>query len=174
MRQVLDNSRETMIQLRDDLEALELYVRLEAMRHKDKFDYDIDVAEDVDQLDYQVPPLLIHPFVENAIRHGIMNKEGQGNLRVAIRKEAGNQILCVTIEDDGVGRAKALELRSANGLHHTSAGMAMTEKRLALVNEACKTNIRMAVTDLQNGAGKAAGTRVELWIPKLNGTFQSP
>jgi tetratricopeptide (TPR) repeat protein len=120
MRKVLENSQHTSVPLRDELDALNLYLELEMIRFKDKFDYEINVDEEIDTLLYKVPTMLIQPYVENSICHGLMPGETRGFVKVDLKLE-NDYILC-TIEDNGIGRdaAQARKMRSDN--NHNSLG----------------------------------------------------
>ena len=105
MRKVLENSQHTSIPLHDELDALNLYLELESIRFKDKFDYEINVDEEIDTLIYKVPTMLIQPYVENSICHGLMPGEGKGFIKIDLKLEK-DYISC-TIEDNGIGREAA-------------------------------------------------------------------
>lgn len=164
IRQILDNTRELLVPFSDDLEALELYIKLEAMRFKGKVRYTLHTDPSFNQENFLVPPLLVQPFVENAIWHGLMNKEEPGHLELHF--EWKEEELYCRIEDDGIGRAASMALRNPHS-NHRSAGMSISENRLALVNRACKTDIRLEIHDLYGKDGHATGTRVEIWIPRI-------
>lgn len=131
MRLVLENSRQPLVPLAKDMEALQLYMDLECLRANGSFEHDIAVDSDIDPAHVMVPPLAIQPFVENAIRHGLAKKEGKGHLRVAIRKQVGH--LLVTVEDDGVGM-KRPTLPQAGDVQ-TALGTTITAERLAMLSE---------------------------------------
>ncbi len=107
MRKVLDNSNHTSIPLRDELDALTLYLDLECLRFKDKFSYEINVDEEIDPLFYKVPTMLIQPYVENSICHGLMPREDKGIVKIDMKLDK-DHIIC-TIEDNGIGREAAQE-----------------------------------------------------------------
>jgi ligand-binding sensor domain-containing protein len=164
MRSILDNSMSPAIPIGDELSALKLYLELETLRANQKFDYHIFLDPKLDPLSDRIPPLLLQPYVENAIWHGIMAKEGRGNIRISLNSE-GSTILCA-IEDDGIGRAKARELKGANPTGRRSHGMNITAERLALLNRDRSRAITVQVIDLHDSHGNPIGTRVELLIPK--------
>lgn len=164
IRKTLENSRHTEISIKEELEALHLYLELEELRFKEKFDWTIRVDEEIDTLAYKIPTMLIQPYVENAITHGLMHKEnGKGLLNVELQLQKG-QILC-TIEDNGIGRAKAMEIKLQKNSHHQSMGTNITESRLKLVNELYGNSMKVEYTDLQDDNGEPAGTKVEINIP---------
>jgi tetratricopeptide (TPR) repeat protein len=166
MRKVLDNSQHTAIPLSDELNALNLYLDLERIRFKDKFDYKINVDEEIDPLMYKVPTMLMQPYVENSICHGLIPMEGKGFVGIDI-KLTQDHLLC-TIEDNGIGREASMERNNKKGLNHNSLGTQITSSRLDLVNTLYGTNLNTRYTDLKNEVGEAVGTRVEINIPIIS------
>jgi LytS/YehU family sensor histidine kinase len=165
MRKVLDNSQSTSVPLQDELDALNLYLELECLRFKDKFEFNINVDEEIDPLLYKVPTMLIQPYVENSICHGLIPMEGKGFVRIDM-KLAQEHIIC-TIEDNGIGREAANELRKKKTTNHNSLGTQITTSRLDLVNALYGTSLKTIYTDLKNDKGESEGTRVEIHIPIL-------
>jgi len=164
MRKVLENSQHTSIPLSDELNALNLYLELESIRFKDRFEYEIRVDEEIDTLMYKVPAMLIQPYVENSISHGLMPKaDKKGSIKIDIKLE--NEYLLCTIEDNGIGRDAARENRSKKDDNHNSLGTRITSSRLDLVNALYGTSLRTVYTDLKKENGEPAGTRVEIHIP---------
>jgi LytS/YehU family sensor histidine kinase len=167
IRKTLENSQHTAITIKEELETLQLYLDLEALRFKEKFQYEINVDEEIDTLVYKIPTMLIQPYVENAITHGLMHKEnGKGYLKVDLQLQP-SQILC-TIEDNGIGRAKANEIKQQKNGHHHSMGTTITESRLKLVNELYGNSMKVVFTDLVDERGEASGTRVQVNIPIIS------
>ena len=163
MRKVLENSHHTSIPLRDELDALNLYLELESLRFKDKFDYDISVDEEIDTLLFKVPTMLIQPYVENSICHGLMPKADKGTVKINLKLEE-NYIKC-TIKDNGIGREAANEIMKKKGNNHNSLGTQIASSRLDLVNELYGTSLKIIYTDLKNEKGEPEGTLVEIHIP---------
>jgi len=164
IRKTLENSRHTEISIREELDALRLYLELEELRFKDKFEWTVRVDEEIDTLAYKIPTMLIQPYVENAITHGLMYKEnGKGFLNVELQLQ-NDQILCI-VEDNGIGRAKALEIKQQKNGNHESMGTNITESRLKLVNELYGKKMKVIYTDLLDASGDPAGTKVEINIP---------
>jgi ligand-binding sensor domain-containing protein/two-component sensor histidine kinase len=166
MRLILQNSRSNYISLKDELEALDLYLQMESLRFKDKFSYSISVDENVDTNAIVIPPMLIQPYVENAIWHGLMLKAngeaGKVELRVSKKED---ELVCV-IHDNGIGRKKAAELKAhKQNSHKRSMGMQITEDRIEIINKLYNMNASVRIYDLENEAGEALGTKVELTIP---------
>jgi tetratricopeptide (TPR) repeat protein len=166
MRKVLENSQHTSIPLRDELEALTLYLELEMIRFKDKFDYEIKVDDEIDTLLYKVPTMLIQPYVENSISHGLMPNEGKGLVKINLKLE--NEYISCTIEDNGIGREAALEKKRKSESNHNSLGTQIVSSRLDLVNALYGTSLKTIYTDLKNIHGEPEGTRVEIQIPILS------
>ncbi len=166
IRKTLENSRFTTIPIQEEIDALNLYLELECLRFKEKFEWEIRIDEEIDTLVYKIPTMLIQPYVENAITHGLMNKEnGKGRIRVELDLSE-QQILC-TIEDNGIGRDRAREIRLQKNGNHQSLGTTITESRLKLVNELYGQSMQVHYTDLADAAGMAAGTRVRINIPLI-------
>ena len=163
LRKVLENSQHTSIPLWDELDALNLYLELEKTRFKDKFEYEINVDEDIDTIMYKVPAMLIQPYVENSICHGVMPAAGNGMVRIDLKLE--KEYISCTIEDNGIGRDAARERLNRNGDNHKSLGTQITSSRLDLVNALYGTSLKTVYTDLKNGNGEPAGTKVEIYIP---------
>ena len=166
MRMVLENSQHAAIPISRDLDALKLYIELEVVRFKEKFSWNIDVDNEIDTLTFKVPPMLIQPYVENAITHGIRYKEGKGHIRIALQQE-NNHIRCV-VEDDGIGRKAAERLKKERNGNHNSLGTKITESRMKLVRSLYGDEMRVEYTDLYDEARNGCGTRVELHIPIIN------
>jgi tetratricopeptide (TPR) repeat protein len=165
MRKVLDNSQHTSVPLRDELDALNLYLELECLRFKDKFEFRITVDDEIDPLMYKVPTMLIQPYVENSICHGLIPMEKKGFVHIDLKLSEGH-LVCI-IEDNGIGRDAASELKKKRQTNHNSLGTRITTSRLDLVNALYGTTLNTAYTDLKNEKGEAEGTRVEIHIPIL-------
>ncbi|HNR54910.1 MAG TPA: tetratricopeptide repeat protein [Flavobacteriales bacterium] len=157
MRLVLENSRREEVPLTQDLEALRLYMDLEQARMNNKFDYSIHVDPAIDQETAQVPPLVLQPFMENAIWHGISRKEGKGNIALTVRQEAGQLIM--TVEDNGVGRRAPDQPPLTDAPPKTSLGTTITKDRLAMLGQQRGMESGFRFVDL------VQGTRVEVFMP---------
>ena len=165
IRLVLENSRNDRITLASELDALRLYMEMEAMRFKEKLKYNIAVEKDVD-LDYiEIPPLLLQPYVENAIWHGLMQKEEGGRIDITVGIEHNESMLAINIIDNGIGRAKAAGLKSKTATKHKSYGMKVTSERLALINQIYKSGANVTIHDLTDNNGQASGTQMTIKIP---------
>ncbi len=165
IRLVLENSRSERITLANELETLELYIEMEAMRFKDKVAYEITVADDVDTQYIEIPPLLIQPYIENAIWHGLMHKEGGGLITIAVKTLHATSLLQITITDNGIGRAASAALKSKSATKQKSFGLKMTSERIELINQLYKTNTTLRIEDLEDSKGNATGTKVIVEIP---------
>jgi LytS/YehU family sensor histidine kinase len=163
VRLILQNSQEAFIPLERELEALKLYLELESLRFENKFEYKISVDGSVDTTVLKVPPLVIQPYAENAIWHGLMQKREKGHLEIELYAE--NQILFYKITDDGIGRKKATDLKSKSGLMQKSMGMRITADRIAMIEQQNKTPI--TITDLVLSDGSPGGTEVLIKIPVI-------
>lgn len=165
MRQIMDNSRENTVPLHQELGLLDNYLQLEQLRHGHSFDYAFEVADDVSPNETDLPSMILQPFVENAVLHGLAHKkDGRGLLTIrCARRDEG---LLIEITDNGVGRQRAAELKNElRRAHHRSAGLEITARRLALFSENADTPANYQIVDLYDAAGQAAGTRVEVWLP---------
>jgi tetratricopeptide (TPR) repeat protein len=165
IRIVLNNSQEKVLMLEQELEMIKLYVELEQLRFNNKFEFNLNV--NANAYEVPVPAMLIQPYVENAIWHGLMNLEGsqKGILSIEITQDEG--VLKIVIEDNGIGREKAKQYKRED--RHRSVGMALTEKRLVMMNKMQEyENAKVTVIDLKGERGGASGTRVEIYLP-LNG-----
>jgi len=157
MRTVLNNSNNESITLDEELKSLEIYLSLEHSRFPDKFDYQLNVDTGLDTREINVPPMLIQPYIENAIWHGLRYKEAKGNLEVKLAEV--DTALMVTICDDGIGREKSKSLKTEHQKDYKSAGMSKTKERLELLNKLYDKNYEVLVEDL------TPGTRVTLKLP---------
>jgi LytS/YehU family sensor histidine kinase len=163
---ILDNSNSKNVILSNELEALKLYIEMEALRFDKKFTYSIVIDEEVKAESMEVPPLIIQPYAENAIWHGLLHKETEGYLLIYISKLSENMIQCV-IEDNGIGRDKAKELKSKSAVTRKSLGMKLTESRLSLLNKYAELTASVDIIDLKTESEAAEGTKVVLKIPIL-------
>ena len=164
VRLILQNSQVSLIPLESELESLELYLNLEALRFNYHFDYKISVPKDMDISALQVPPLILQPYVENAIWHGLMHKEEKGHLGVEISEEDDH--LYFKITDNGIGRERAAVLASKSATKHKSMGLRITANRIAILQKS-KTLEPVTINDLVNADGTATGTEVTIKMPVM-------
>jgi tetratricopeptide (TPR) repeat protein len=160
IRMVLANSKKTFITLKDELEMLRLYLEMERLRFQYSFEYNISFKNEIDLENIFIPPLLLQPFAENAIWHGLMNKQDQGHLEIALRLE--KKILTCIITDDGIGRNKAAMIKSKSAEKQKSMGLQITTERLALLNWNMNEQTFFNIEDITDNNGNPAGTRVIL------------
>lgn len=159
LRKVLETSSQTEISLKSEIELLETYLLLEKLRFGDAFNFQILVEPELDPEEIYLHPMLLQPFVENAIKHGLLHKKGGRNLLIEFRSQNG--VLCV-IEDDGVGREKAARFNNRNQPHHVSFATEAAERRVELINRINQKKITFKIIDKPD----AGGTRVEILIPE--------
>jgi tetratricopeptide (TPR) repeat protein len=165
MRLVLENSQEDFIPLSKEQEILSLYLKLEHYRFRDKFDYEINLEESISIDSIEVPPMLIQPYIENAVWHGLRYKETKGKLSLNIFQE--NNFLVVEVADDGIGRKRSGELKTENQRKHNSTGLKNIQDRLQIINKVYKANYKVVIDDLAENAG----TRVRIYLPISNRTI---
>ncbi len=166
IRLVLENSQHAMIPLSGELDALRLYIEMEHRRNNGKFDYSITTSEHIDTEHIMIPPLLLQPYAENAIWHGLSRKESRGSLNVHIDKK-GDQLL-FSIDDDGIGRTKAAEY-DENRVKKKSMALNISAQRLAwLENETGKVATAEIID--KTAAGIASGTTVIINLPVIQDT----
>lgn len=166
MRKILHHSSREKVTLSEEAETLDLYLRLESLRFEDQFEYEIHIGSGLDAEKQQLPPVFIQPFVENAIKHGLLNKEPLGG-KLSIRFEQHDQHLRCTIEDDGVGRQKSAQIQAQRNPAHRSFSTHLVEERVALFNQQQKSKMYLTVTDLIDDQQRPCGTRVEIQIPTI-------
>jgi len=164
IRLVLENSRKSLVTLQSDLLALQLYLEIEQLRFGDKLTYCITVASAIDQETEKIPALLIQPFVENAIWHGLMQKTQGGHILINVEKDAAG--LVIGIQDDGIGRARAAK-ENAGKNDRESYGMKITTERMAIINKMYAINSTVVVEDIMIAGDNPAGTKVTLRIPTI-------
>lgn len=164
MRVILNNSEKSLITIREEMEYLQLYLDLEEMRFEGKFSSRVTIDEGIDIDYFEIPAMLLQPYVENAILHGLTPKQGGGSLEISMRLKA-NTIIC-SITDNGIGREKAREMRQlSNRKDHKSLGMKITHDRLELINRLNGSQLSLTITDLYNEDGSPSGTKVDIFIP---------
>ncbi|OAB81741.1 tetratricopeptide repeat-containing sensor histidine kinase [Cochleicola gelatinilyticus] len=162
MRSVLENSEEDFIPLSKEIELLELYVKLEHFRFQDKFDYSITVSEAIKVNEFVIPPMLLQPYVENAVWHGLRYKEEKGFLEIDFQ-QIDSETIQITITDNGIGRKQSKALKTENQKKQKSKGMGNIQKRIAILNDMYKDKVDVTITDVSEDT---AGTRVQLTLKK--------
>ncbi|MGB0887293.1 MAG: histidine kinase [Vicingaceae bacterium] len=160
MRDVMENSQEDFIPLSKEIDILEMYIKLENHRFKDKFDYAFEVDKNINKEDVLIPPMLIQPYIENAVWHGLRYKNEKGFLKVAITQSEKDII--VTIEDDGIGRKKSQELKTENQKTQQSTGIKNIDSRLKIIGDIYKTKLDVVIEDADKTT--QTGTKVTVKI----------
>ena len=163
IRSILDNSRSGMVTVEKELQLLKLYLDLEQLRFGTKLKYSITVSENIQPGDIDIPSMIVQPFVENAMLHGIMHREDGGEVVITFLQHV--DWLEIMIEDNGVGREKSAEYKSENAEPHHSIGIEVATKRLQALKKNNDTPAGISITDLKNVAGIGIGTRVIIAIP---------
>jgi hypothetical protein len=167
IRHILDNSASGIIPLETEIETLDLYVQMEAMRFHDKFSYTITTDPAISSQQALIPSMLVQPYVENAIWHGLLHKKtGNPELRIAFTK-IDQGLLQVLIEDNGIGRQMAAQLKSKESVKNKSQGLQITSDRLELIKNLYGIDANAEITDLYNDDGLPTGTRVTITLPLL-------
>ncbi|MCD4832449.1 MAG: histidine kinase [Bacteroidales bacterium] len=161
MRSVMENSKHDFIPLTDEIKIIELYIKLEHERFKEKFDYTFIVDEDINTESFLIPPMLIQPYIENAVWHGLRYKEEKGKLDVELNQF--DKHLEITIKDDGIGREKSQELKTKNQQQNNSTGLKNIENRLRIINEVHHLGIKVEVSDLIPET--KTGTYIKITVP---------
>jgi len=163
IRMILDHSDQRAVPLAEELESVRLYLEIEAARFDDKFSFHIHVDPEIDAGNTAVPPMLIQPYLENAIWHGLMQKPEGGELGLRIRRDG--KALHIEVEDDGIGRARAAWIKSRSALKKRSMGMSITQQRLAMIEKQQGIRCDVRVEDLVLPDGEPGGTRVTITLP---------
>ncbi len=165
IRSILENSLHQEVALKEDLEALELYIQLEQMRLDNKFSYEIFIHANIDTNAIFVPPLIMQPFVENSIWHGLSNKAEGGLIKIEIYRD--EHMLTYILEDNGSNVVKPSDLPEIEQLKKSSIGISATKERLELVNQKNNIQANFLMTDLKDAANNYGGKRIELKLPIL-------
>ncbi|RLD57650.1 MAG: hypothetical protein DRJ05_09335, partial [Bacteroidetes bacterium] len=166
IRFILNSSTVDEISLEKEIEFLENYLSLQAIRFDNKFDYEIILNENIEDEEISIPPMLTQPLIENAVEHGMRHIEKDGHIKIHYKKI--NNRLSIVIEDNGIGRKKSAEINAQKNKGHNSLSTSITNERLLYLNKGFRENISMEIDDLYDENGEAVGTRVILNIP-LNG-----
>lgn len=164
IRRILEGSNKNLVSLEEELSAIRLYLELEKLRFGDRFDYTITIEEAINPSQVKIPSMLIQPFIENALWHGLMPKTENGQLELRFTLTPDNVVIC-TIEDNGIGRKKSMQINSQR-TQHRSTGLQNIHERISLLNQLYKHAIRVEILDLTDNDNNAAGTRVTLMLPQ--------
>lgn len=168
VRKTLDNAPELFISLNEEIKFLTSYFELERIRLEDRFSYIIDTTaiQHIDQ--WHVPNMVIQPFAENAIRHGVRyKKDGKGFIKINFEQQ--DTLLRCTVTDNGIGREKAMQLKQEMGIQHASKGMGLIFKRIDSLNAITSEKISITIEDLKDKDQKASGTKIIIDFFKISG-----
>lgn len=163
MRMILQNSRINFISIEDEIESLRLYLELENIRLDNELQYVFDIDKEVKVATTYIPSMVLQPYVENSIIHGLLNKDGEKKVSIRI-KQLEKHLFC-EIEDNGIGREKAKELNEKRTKKHESTAMKATMERLEILNRNSDVKLSVEVEDLKDINGMALGTKVNIYIP---------
>jgi len=164
IRLILDNSSTDHVSLEAEIQTLQLYLDMESLRFDHAFEYEIQQDDDLDKSMVQLPSMLIQPYVENAIWHGLLQKEEKGKLWIRFKK-MNEHLMQVEIEDSGIGRTKAAELKSKEMIKHKSYGMQISSERIQIINYLYQLKNSVSIHDLTDEKGNASGTKIIVQIP---------
>ena len=166
VRKILEASSLKEIPLQEELETVELYMNIENIRFNDEIDFSIEVDPDINTSLVKIPSLILQPFLENALWHGLSSKEGKKIIRIEVRQTRRGYIQ-ITIQDNGIGRTAAEKLKESRVLKRKSVGIAITKERLANFSKDYQNTFDIAMEDLLLPDGGPAGTLVTLRIPTI-------
>lgn len=166
MRKVMDDSRHNFIPLTEEIDMLQLYLNLEHARFQKQFSYTFEVDDDLHHSEFELPPMIVQPYIENAIWHGLRYRKEGGHLDVRMSREG--DLLVITIEDDGIGIAKSRELKTAHQRKQSSLGMKNIATRIQLMNELHGTGMAVSLAEASPG-NENPGVRVRITIPQKTG-----
>ena len=168
IRMTLDLSTNTFINLSDEIDYITTYLKVEKTRLENQFDYSIDIDRNLNLNEIYLPPLLLQPYVENSIRHGIKyKKEIKGMIRICVQKKEAD--ILVSIEDNGIGREAAQQYKSKYHIQYQSKGMSITSDRIEILNSYNDQKIKIFVNDLYSERNEATGTRVDIYLNSQTG-----
>ena len=165
MRKILDTSDKNEVTIEKEFETIDLYVSLEKARFEDDFEYNIAFPENIDLSNYTIPSMIIQPFVENAIKHGLMHK--MGHKMLDIRVELLEDVWCFTIDDNGIGR-KASEIINQKIKKHISFATKAIDNRVKLISKIAEITIDIEIIDKKTSTDDSSGTRIKIYIPNVN------
>ncbi|UGS20743.1 sensor histidine kinase [Flavobacterium cyclinae] len=162
-RTILEMTEKDFISISEEVKTLQLYLDIEKGRFDEDFSYEIQVGKNIDQESIKIPTMLLQPYVENAVKHGLLHK--QGDKKVIILFETQNNELLISIDDNGIGRQKSNELNQIKNKNHQSFATEALQNRIDLLNEYNHKNISLKIIDKQNQQNQPTGTLVEIIIP---------
>ena len=166
IRKILDSSNKQTITLGEEIENLQLYTDIEKARYGENFNVTINIDPALDQEYILIPPMLIQPYVENSIKHGVFHKQGDKILSIRISKAEDQEVIEVVIDDNGIGRERSKEINKSR-VAHNSFATAANEKRIDLINQTFDKKTKLKIIDKVNIDGSPAGTKVIITIPMV-------
>jgi two-component sensor histidine kinase len=166
IRKILDSSNKLAITLEEEIENLQLYIDIEKARFGENLNITINIDPALDTEYILIPPMLIQPYVENSIKHGVFHKQGEKTLMIRISKAKDEEVVEVVIDDNGIGRERSKEINKNRIAHHSFA-TAANEKRIDLINQTVNKKTRLKIIDKLNIDGSSAGTTVIITIPMV-------
>ncbi|MCL9805786.1 tetratricopeptide repeat protein [Flavobacterium amniphilum] len=164
-RQILNVSGKKLITVASEIEILTKYLELEKMRFQSNFEYTINCSDNVDEDYLQIPPMLIQPFAENSIKHGLLHKEGLKKITIIFDYNESEELIICTIEDNGIGREKSAAIKTRNENNHQSFSTDSIAQRLTLLDKTKKIKNLIVYEDIRNTGNEVTGTKVTLKIP---------
>ncbi|HEY1202117.1 MAG TPA: histidine kinase, partial [Niastella sp.] len=166
IRQTLDFSSKPEISLEEELDYLTNYLDIERTRLEDAFSWAVNIDNAVHTADYYIPPMILQPFVENSVRHGLrFRKDKAGKVTISVKRD-GDYLVCI-LEDNGVGRKAAMKYKSISPINYQSKGMSLTADRIDMFNKEHAQKISMQIDDLEDDEQNALGTRLTIRFPVL-------
>ena len=162
MRLILTNSGYKFIPVKEELKTITYYLDLEKLRFDNKFDYSITIDKNIDVEFVEIPPMIIQPYIENAIIHGLLHKPSKGQIDIDFRLD--NETIVCSVVDNGVGREKSMTIEKATGIKRKSKGMMITKARLEILSRQSNDEFSIQIIDLKDEFGNAKGTKVEIRI----------
>ena len=165
IRSILRFSEEHDISLTDEIKALKLYLDLESLRFNGHLEWSLECSESINQDQIYLPSMIIQPYIENAIKHGLGHKQDDRKLKIRFDCNPDSDVLYVEIDDNGIGRKKSSEINSNRPGYHQSFAHSATEKRLEILNHSGKYPIGVSITDKENERQQSTGTLVKINIP---------
>lgn len=164
IRLVLINSREDFITLEKEIETIQLYLELQELRFKDKFQYSLSIDNDINKSIIAIPPMMIQPFIENSIEHGILNQNQMGKVDIRIVEKANS--IQIEVEDNGIGIEKSKEIQKLNNIEHNPLGTKITVERILLLKKKYKMNVNLTIKNIKDKTkDEISGTLIILEVP---------
>ncbi len=164
IRQTLDFSSKPEISLEEELDYLTNYLEIEKTRLENAFSYSVAIDKAVDPADHYIPPMILQPFVENSVRHGLRFRKDKAGAVFIMVKQEGDNLICI-LEDNGVGRKAAMHYKSISPINYQSKGLSLTADRIAMFNKEHEQKITMLIEDMEDELGNPLGTRVTIHFP---------